>query len=103
MDINEGINLLVSHIIALNMMPAHIQKEVGIKTNASNDVLVDLETRALNLAATGNTTEATQIMIGSQYSFYKKLYAEGVTIMTDYILTGYNNVEVMETAVYAGM
>lgn len=85
------------------MMPTVIHQLVSQKTLASNEILVQLERRALNFTLVGNTTEATRIMTSSLYQYHKNVYAEGISAMTSYILNAYANAEQMQTALFAGI
>lgn len=60
----------------LTNVTADIQAEAG-KTDAANKKLVDMETQSFELVRKGQSKAALQLLLGSQYSAQKQIYAAG--------------------------
>ena len=70
---------------AMNLSPPSVREAVGQKTNAANDKLVDMEKRAFALVKDGNLADAKSIVFGKEYEEQKRIYAEGMDVLENYI------------------
>jgi signal transduction histidine kinase/DNA-binding response OmpR family regulator len=70
---------------AMNLSPPSVREAVGQKTNAANDKLVDMEKRAFALVKEGNLADAKSIVFGQEYEAQKRIYAEGMDVLKNYI------------------
>jgi signal transduction histidine kinase/CheY-like chemotaxis protein len=70
---------------AMNLSPPIVREAVGQKTSVANDKLVDMEKRAFELVKTGDLTEAKKIVFGEEYETQKRIYADGMKTLRDYV------------------
>ena len=72
---------------AMNLSPPNVREVVGQKTNAANDKLVEMEKRSFALVKDGNLADAKSIVFGQEYEEQKRIYAEGMNVLENYIDT----------------
>jgi signal transduction histidine kinase/DNA-binding response OmpR family regulator len=70
---------------AMNLSPPIVREAVGQKTSVANDKLVDMEKRAFELVKGGDLTAAKKIVFGEEYETQKKIYADGMKTLRDYV------------------
>jgi class 3 adenylate cyclase len=70
---------------ALSLSSAEIRFLVQNTTKLANDLLLQMETEALNLLQSGNNKKALEILFNDTYIQQKKVYAHGMSILFDYI------------------
>ena len=83
---NELLRVLDGAIAeAMNLAPPIVREAVRQKTSVANDKLVDMETRAFELVKTGDLTEAKKIVFGEEYETQKRIYADGMNTLRNYV------------------
>ena len=83
---NELLRVLDGAIAeAMNLSPPIVREAVGQKTNVANDKLVDMEKRAFELVKAGDLTEAKKIVFGEEYETQKRIYADGMNTLRNYV------------------
>src|SRR5262245_28496628 len=70
---------------ATELAPPTIREAVRQKTSAANDKLVDMETRAFALVKSGDLSQAKAIVFGDEYDREKKIYADGMSTLRNYV------------------
>ncbi|MGH6824668.1 response regulator [Methyloceanibacter sp.] len=70
---------------AMNLAPLALREAVRQKTSVANDKLVEMETRAFGLVKNGDLTEARAIVFGQVYEEQKKIYADGMGALSQYV------------------
>jgi two-component system sensor histidine kinase/response regulator len=70
---------------AMNLSPPIVREAVGQKTSVANDKLVDMEKRAFELVKGGDLKEAKKIVFGEEYETQKRIYADGMKTLRDYV------------------
>jgi signal transduction histidine kinase len=70
---------------AMSLAPPAVREAVRQKTSVANDQLVDMETKAFALVKNGDLDEAKAIVFGQEYEAQKKVYAEGMEALSNYI------------------
>jgi methyl-accepting chemotaxis protein len=63
---------------AQKLLPNVFKSDAFAKTNAANEKLVAMETRAFELVNQGNPKAATALLLGSEYEAQKKIYSQGL-------------------------
>jgi two-component system sensor histidine kinase/response regulator len=83
---DELLEVLDGEIVeAMNLSPPIVREAVGQKTSIANDKLVDMEKRAFELVKGGDLTEAKRIVFGEDYETQKRIYADGMKTLRDYV------------------
>ncbi|KJH73197.1 methyl-accepting chemotaxis protein [Aliterella atlantica] len=63
---------------AQKLLPDVFKSEAFVKTNAANERLIAMETRAFNLVNQGNPKAATNLLLSADYEQQKEIYSQGL-------------------------
>lgn len=63
---------------AQKLLPDVFKSEAFVKTNAANERLIAMETRAFNLVNQGNLKAATNLLLSADYEQQKEIYSQGL-------------------------
>ena len=70
---------------AIALAPPEVAEEIDRKTKDANDRLVAMEVRSFELVAAGKLDEARQFMYSEEYNKQKKIYAEGMIPLLNFL------------------
>lgn len=70
---------------AIRLVPQELGAQIRSETDQANGKLVALETQALAAVKAGHTDEARTILFGSEYEANKRIYANGMAKLLDYL------------------
>ncbi len=63
---------------AQKLLPSVFKSDAFVKTNAANEKLIALETRAFELVNKGNQKAAAALLLGAEYEGQKEIYSQGL-------------------------